>query len=191
MPVLILASASPRRAELLGQIGLDFRVVVSNFQEKNDLHLSPEEVVEIFAREKAREVASRLEEGLILGADTAVVLKGEILGKPNSREEAFRTLEKLAGQCHRVITGIFLLDKKSRKEGSALTVTKVWFRDISKGEIKAYIDTGEPLDKAGSYGIQGKGALFVEKIEGCYFNVVGLPLAQLARMLGSFDYNIW
>ncbi len=191
MAILILASASPRRAQLLRQIDVNFEVVVSNYQEQNNLDLSPEDMTVHFARGKARETASRVDKGLVLGADTAVVLKGEILGKPGSPGEAVSTLKKLEGKCHRVITGISLVDKETGKEDSSYTETKVWFREIGKEEIKAYVDTGEALDKAGSYGIQGKGALFVEKIEGCYFNVVGLPLAQLAKILGSFDFKIW
>lgn len=191
MAMLILASASPRRAQLLRQIGVDFKVVVSNFQEQKDPHFSPEEMTVYLAKSKAREVGSRVDKGLVLGADTAVVLKEEILGKPDSPQEAINTLKKLGGKCHRVITGISLLDKETGKESSTYAVTWVWFKDISQQEIEAYVNMGEPMDKAGSYGIQGKGALFVEKIEGCYFNVVGLPLAQLARILGSFNFKIW
>lgn len=186
MKRLILASASPRRAALLRQIGVDFRIVKSNFPEPQ---INDENGVEDIALAKARVVALRFPEELILGADTVVICGKEILGKPRDQQEARRMLMLLSGRSHKVVTGVALV--KGAKEISAREETTVWMRPLEKEEIDAYISTGEPMDKAGSYAIQGRGAVFVHKIEGCFFNVVGLPLARTAELLKQWGFPLW
>lgn len=186
MKSLILASASPRRAQLLKQIGLPFRVEKSNFRE---LPLNHADMVEEVALAKAEGVQQRFPGELILGADTVVVFGTEVFGKPRNDAEAAAMLSSLSGNVHRVITGMALLQGKSSL--TAKEETLVWMRPFDAEEIKAYIATGEPFDKAGAYGIQGRGAVFVERIAGCYFNVVGLPLSRLVLMLREFAWPLW
>lgn len=191
MSKLILASASPRRASLLKQVGLEFQVIPSNFIEDNTLKMTKQSLTVYFARSKAEEVASRVDEGLIIGADTVVISENEFLGKPGSAEEAFDMLKKLSGTSHQVTTGLAVLDKKSARIRTVHSTTNVWFRTLKDEEITSYIMTGEPFDKAGAYGIQGRAALFVERIQGCYFNVVGLPLSKLAGILTEFEIKFY
>ncbi len=191
-PRIILASRSPRRADLLVQLGLKFKIVPSSVREDMDYRENPEEIVTALALQKARDVARRVRNGLVIGADTVVLLEREILGKPASAENAREMLFKLSGKEHRVLTGVALAEasgKRTEKQG--LEITHVKFRELNRQEIFSYVATGEPLDKAGAYGIQGKGAVFVEKINGCYFNVVGLPLFLLSKMLNCFGVNIF
>ncbi len=189
---LILASASPRRSALLRQVGIPHSVIASDVQEeRRPEHLSPAETALYLALQKARRVAAGLGEGLVLGADTIVVHRGELLGKPASPEEARRMLHHLSGEQHSVITGLALVDAKTGREESAYEETRVWMRVLGEELIDAYVATGEPMDKAGAYAIQGKAALFVKKIEGCYFNVVGLPLFQLTLLLSRMDIKPW
>lgn len=184
MKMVILASASPRRRELLEQlIGDRFDICASSYGEEPLEGLSPEELALHHSREKARDVASRSQEALIISADTFVVCKGKILGKPSSEDNARETLRKISGQVVEVITGVTLLDTGSGMEISEYEVTRVFIKNLSQQEIDSYVRTGEPFGKAGSFAIQGKGALFVERIEGDYPNVVGLPLFRLGRML--------
>ncbi len=180
---LVLASASPRRAALLRQVGISFEIVKPGIEEKPDYTLLPGEMAAKLAREKALKVAKSLESGIILAADTIVLYRGKVLGKPRDPEDARGMLNLLNGGVHEVLTGLILLDAASGKEKSGISVTSVWMKDLSDHEIDDYINSGEPLDKAGAYGIQGKAALFVEKIEGCYFNVVGLPLGLLFDLM--------
>lgn len=180
---LILASASPRRAELLRQIGIPFRRVVSGVDEDLQDPADPEKHVRELSRRKAEDVAGQLDSGIVLGADTIVVLDEHILGKPADEREAAEMLAMLSGRTHKVYTGLTLIEAARKKTVSHVEVTEVAFRDLTAEEISAYVATGEPLDKAGAYGIQGKGALLVSGIRGCYFNVVGLPLAGLMRAL--------
>ncbi len=186
MQKLILASASPRRAHLLRQIGQPFKVVKSDYPEPP---IRDEQMLEDVALAKARIVQKQYPSGLILGADTVVVHGTKILGKPDSASEAAAMLQELSGEKHRVLTGIVLL--QGNRLLTAKEETKVWMRPFTREEIRAYIATGEPFDKAGAYGIQGQGAVFVERIEGCYFNVVGLPLARLALMFYEMDWPLW
>lgn len=183
---IILASGSPRRRQLLEQVGIrDFKVVSSDVDETVAPGLPPAQVVEELSRRKADAVAAKARPGdLVLAADTIVSLEDAILGKPADELEAFRMLTALSGVRHQVYTGVTLL-----RDGRAVTeheVTTVSFRELSGEEISAYIATGEPMDKAGAYGIQGRGALLVQRVEGDYFNVMGLPLCHLGRMLRSF-----
>lgn len=188
---IVLASASPRRAELLKNIGLEFSITPDDSEEISTPGLDPAETVKELARNKASNVAERIknsgglggEEALVIGADTVVVLSGEILGKPKDEADAERTLRRLSGNRHEVYTGVSVIDTFSGREVCDHEATVVEFRDISDEEIAAYIRTGEPMDKAGAYGIQNLGALFVKRIEGDYFNVVGLPLCKLGMIL--------
>lgn len=187
---LILASGSPRRREILATVGIDHEVQVSRVDESGvsrDLH--PEDYAKLLAQLKAAAVAAELESGLVLGADTIVVLDGQILGQPADAADACAMLATLSGRTHAVVTGVCLIDVAG---GTALVeheTTLVVFKDLTPEEILWYVETGEPLDKAGAYGIQGRAGLFVERIEGCYFNVVGLPLNRVYRMLSAYGYR--
>lgn len=195
MGKIILASASPRRKELLKQICLEFSVVIPDIDETNTMNLSAGELVKHLAYEKALNVADKVSENMgieskiVIGADTVVVKDG-ILGKPMDRDEAFKMLKTLQGHWHDVITGLAVLDTVTNKCFKVFETTHVKMKMLSDYKINAYIDSGESLDKAGAYGIQGLGAVLVEKIEGCYFNVVGLPLARLSDVLGNFDVEV-
>lgn len=187
MKKIILASKSPRRKWLLEQVGLDFEVIPSNFEENIEGQKFSRELIENLAYQKAKEVADRLSEGLIIGADTIVILKNNILGKPKDKEDAKRMLEMLSGKTHKVLTAVCVIDKDEDKTLINSCISKVTFKKLAKEEIEAYIQTKEPMDKAGSYGIQAYGSLFVEKVEGCYNNIVGLPLNLLYEMLKAFN----
>jgi septum formation protein len=180
---IILASNSPRRRELLRQVGLTFTTDPADVDES----ILPGEDAEAYAvrvaLDKARVVAGRVEKGIVIAADTIVVLGDLVLGKPADARDAERMLDMLSGRMHRVISGLAIVDAATEKTLTKAAITSVWFRDLTPGEIRSYVATGEPLDKAGAYGIQEKGALLVQKIEGCYFNVVGLPLSLLGDML--------
>lgn len=192
MPLpLILASNSPRRKELLRQIGLDFTTDPADLDESMLPHEAPEAYAIRAALDKAQVVAQRTDAGIIIAADTIVVLDDLVLGKPIDSQDAIRMLSMLSGRMHHVITGLALVDAATGKTLTKSEETRVWFRPLTQDEIISYVNTKEPLDKAGAYGIQEKGALLVEKIEGCYFNVVGLPLALLAKMLESFDVRLF
>ena len=186
---LILASSSPRRIELLRRLGLDFEVV-KPLWETRVIDDDPVEVAELTALEKARAVAGVFTEGLVIGADTIVVIDDEILGKPRDEEEARLFLRKLSGRVHRVITGIAVVDAGRGREEVDHEVTEVKFKELSEEEIELYIASGEPFDKAGGYGIQGLGSLFVEWIKGDYFNVVGLPIYRLSLLLRRFGFDV-
>jgi len=177
---IILASASPRRAQLLRQIGLDFSIEPAHLDEDNiqEKIISPEEVTRTLSREKAATVAQGIERGLIIGADTVVCLENNILNKPAGETEAMQILSALSNRRHQVITGVTLLLKPEQRQLTFTEITQVAFRNLSNDEIRSYIATNEPWDKAGGYGIQGQGALLVHSIEGDYNNVVGFPLTR-------------
>lgn len=182
---LILASGSPRRKELLSFITPDFEVRVSDAEEIVDPALTPEETVRSLARQKAAAVEPSLCDGdILISADTVVFIDGSILGKPHSREEAFSMLSTLSGRRHTVYTGVCISDGKKRVDFAERT--EVEFLSLSEKEINAYIDSGEPFDKAGAYGIQGRGALLVKGIEGDFYNVMGFPVARVNRELAAF-----
>lgn len=189
----ILASGSPRRKELLQEIGLSFRVLPSNVSEEFSASLSPSEVVQQLAARKATDVASKEKEASIIGADTIVVRKGEIIGKPRDQKDAARILSSLQGREHQVYSGIALsyLRDGERHLITDYRMTKVHMRPLTEQEIWWYIKTGEPMDKAGAYGIQGKGASLIEGIEGCYFNVVGLSLVLFVDMMKRCGYSLY
>lgn len=189
MTPLILASASPRRAELLEQMGLTFRVQPADVDETVLTGESAEHYVERLSCEKARRVASQNPDCLVLGSDTSVVLDGDVLGKPASAAEAHAMLTRLSGQTHQVMTAVALA--QGERCQSRLVITLVSFRLLSEPEIRAYVASGEPMDKAGSYGIQGLGGIFVRELEGSYSAVVGLPLQDTAGLLAEAGHPVW
>ncbi len=188
---LILASSSPRRKKLLEQLGLPFKVVPPQIDETTEEGIAPDENAALLARRKAESVARKYEDHPVLGADTVVVLGEKLLGKPRSPEEAAECLRVLSGKQHLVITGLSLVHAAEKLSLSRTATTKVWMEAVSEAEIEAYVASGEPMDKAGAYAIQGKGAFMVKRIEGCYSNVVGLPLNLLARTLREAGLDIW
>ena len=195
LPRLILGSASPRRADLMRQLKLPFEQIVSPEEEPLPGDCPPAEFVVASASVKARAVHRLVHQrrrsaapSIVIGADTVVVFDGAILGKPAGPEEAAAMLRTLSGQTHQVYTGLVLL-KADGGELRDCAMTRVQMRPLSSADIDAYIATGEPLDKAGAYGIQALGARFIEQIEGCYYNVVGLPLARLSRLLEEAGYH--
>jgi septum formation protein len=180
---LILASSSPRRAEILTREKVQFEIKIPlNYKEENTFSDPVTHVLESSSR-KAQSVADELEDGIILGADTIVVLDGEILGKPKNKDEALFTLRKLSGRMHQVYTGMTLINKSTGKRISDYNLTMVKFNQLDGQEILNYIATGEPMDKAGAYGIQGMGSFLVDHIEGSLDNVIGLPTEKLQEML--------
>ncbi|MGD9677323.1 MAG: nucleoside triphosphate pyrophosphatase [Vulcanibacillus sp.] len=190
MKKIVLASKSPRRKELLESIGLNFTVHSSDAEEvfKNDA--LPWEVVEQLALMKAESISFHYNDAIIIGADTIVVYEDTILGKPKNEMEAFEMLKKLQGQIHQVFSGLALINTSTGFFLVSHRMTKVHMNPLTDDEIHFYINTKEPLDKAGSYGIQGIGSLFIEKIEGDYYNVVGLPLSLLKELLTSLKVDI-
>jgi len=180
----ILASASPRRRELLRNAGFDFDVQPSQVVEEIKPGESPEEFARRAAREKAMQVAASSPAGsLVLGADTVVVIDGETLGKPSNREDATRMLQFLSGRTHQVHTGVCLVRAPGQIEALEHATTLVTFRELDEEEIRRYVESGEPMDKAGAYAVQGLASKFVTRILGCYSNVVGLPVALVYGIL--------
>lgn len=186
---IILASQSPRRKSLLKQMGLDFRVIPSAVSEEID-ESDPIKMVQKLAQAKAQEVALLQKEGLVIGADTIVVFDKQILGKPEDEEDAFHMLSTLSGKEHQVITGVAVIEAATGKVIVAAEKTKVLFEKLTEDTIANYIATKEPMDKAGAYAIQGLGGVLVKRIEGCYFNVVGLPIGKLVQMLREFNIHV-
>lgn len=183
--IIILASESPRRAELLRQIGLKFEIRPSAVDEGKEPKESLENYVKRVALSKAEKAAVGEKNAVIIAADTIVILSKKRLGKPESPESAIAMLNKLSGKCHKVMTGLAVIDTQTGRKKTKIVATKVWFKRLTAEEIADYARSGEPLDKAGGYGIQGKAAVFVKKIEGDYFNVVGLPLNTLYEILAA------
>ena len=183
LPSLILASSSPRRAQLLDYLGVDFTVLPSNAEETTDPQLSPEEMCMLNAWRKARAVARKHSDRLVLGADTIVCLGATIFGKPTDIAAARRTLEALQGSTHTVITGLCLTQLKGHRERVFSESTQVAFRELSASQIDRYLEAINPLDKAGSYAIQDRGEMIVESVSGSFTNVIGLPLGRLQQEL--------
>ncbi len=188
---LLLASASPRRAELLTQAGIPFRVVAPLINETGEKSSTPRGLVLKLARKKALEVSARVQDRYILAADTIVLFDGEIIGKPADEDDAFRMLALLSGKKHEVFTGLALLDASTGRLENGAAVTSVWMKELSAVYIRNYVATGEPFDKAGAYAIQGFAGLFIERLEGCYTNVVGLPLSLLDDLFMRSGYTMW
>jgi septum formation protein len=182
---LILASGSPRRVALLAELGVPFQTVVSNAQETIDPRFDPKAQAVEIAERKARTVASQLNAGIVLGADTIVVLDGALLGKPLDDADATSMLRRLSGREHRVVTGIAVVDARTGSLQISAVTSIVEFRALTDSEIAQYVATGEPSGKAGAYAIQGLGAWLVSILEGCFSNVVGLPLCETARLLSA------
>jgi septum formation protein len=187
---LILASSSPRRSELLKQLGLEFRTIPCKVEETSPPGMNPSDMVEMLAARKARAVAALLDDGIVIGADTVVVLDNQALGKPADLKDSVEMLPRLQGKSHEVYTGVALADAGRRKIIIDHAKTRVYFKPLQEAEIRKYVSTGEPLDKAGAYAVQGLAAMFITRLEGCYTNVVGLPLAKLADMLQEFGYRV-
>ncbi len=179
---LILASSSPRRIEILQDMHIDFEAHTPHFIEQSNPALSPEAEAQLFAREKALSLQAEFPDAWILGCDTLVALENEKLGKPRDAEDASQMLHKLSGRKHRVISALALLDGKTGELSEVIDIAEVSFRNISVEEIRAYVESGEPMDKAGAYAIQGGARNFVEKVEGDYFTIVGLPKEVLRRI---------
>ena len=174
---IILASSSPRRKELLNQIGLDFKVVESKYNEGLYINSNPYNYVKNLARNKALEVANLNYNSLVVGADTVIFFDNKVFGKPKTKNQAFITLQKLSGKTHRVITGVSLLHLEKEIDINFYQSTKVTVKELKEDEIEYYINNHNVLDKAGSYGIQGYFAIHIKEIKGCYFNIMGLPLS--------------
>ena len=187
LPPVILASASPRRSELLREAGLEFRVVPSDASEVDHESLTAREVAQVNAYRKARVVAKKYPDALVLGADTLVYLGTEFFGKPRSVEDAGRMLNQLQGRTHEVVTAVCLLHLRDHRQQILVAVTDVTFRTLDFSQIEHYLAQVDPLDKAGAYAIQERGDLIVEKVAGSYSNVVGLPMEQLREALSAWS----
>jgi septum formation protein len=187
---IILASSSPRRKELLEKIGLSFKVDAGTFDEGTCSGLDSHTLAQKISLGKALSVAGKYMNAIIIGADTFVIVGNVMMGKPDDEDEACAMLKAISGRSHNVITGFAIIDTASGKTVSRVVETKVYIRRLTVEEIDAYIRTGEPLGKAGAYAIQGLGALFVERIEGDYYNVVGLPLCALMNTLKEFGVRL-
>jgi septum formation protein len=187
---IILASSSPRRRELLALTGLPFIVESSNYEEILNSAVRPRRLARRLSLEKAKAVSKKYKDAIIVAADTFIVYGDHLLGKPHTEGEARRMLGLLNGKAHSVITGFSIIDTATGKRLSRSAETKVWFKKLTQKEIASYVRTGEPLDKAGGYAIQGLGAVLVERIEGDYFNVIGLPLSSLMDSLKKFGIRV-
>jgi septum formation protein len=188
---LILASQSERRADLLKQIGIDFKIIPSEFDENSisKTHIEPKEYVQTLALKKAEFLSCQgMNDALILSADTIVVIEGQILGKPINKEQAYTYLKLLSGKIHEVYTGVCILDPKNSKKIVRYQCTTVLMDTMNEHDFDYYIGTKEPFDKAGAYGIQGIGARYIKKINGDYFNIVGLPINLTIHMLKEMNY---
>ena len=190
MKEIVLASASPRRKEILEITGLNFCVCASDYEEDLDLSLKPHKLARFLSLKKAEAVANKYKDAIIIAADTFIYYKNRLLGKPHTEKEAKKMLGLLNGKVHSVITGFTIMDTGSGQIVSKSEVTKVYFKKLTDEEISAYVSSGEPLDKAGAYAIQGLGAVFIEKIDGDFFNVMGLPLSALAESLKKFGVDV-
>lgn len=186
---LILASTSPRRRELLACLGVPFSVFDSGIVEERSNLVTPVELARQLGREKAEAVAGRLETGIVIGSDTVVSFQQSALGKPAHRGQARQMLRRLRNRQHEVITSIHLIDAGSGRQQCGLVRTQVWMGGYSNQEIDRYVDSGEPMDKAGAYAIQGLGGQLVARFQGCFLAVVGFPLCLLVRLLAGFEVS--
>ncbi|MEA3501115.1 MAG: Maf family protein [Candidatus Marinimicrobia bacterium] len=185
---IILASKSPRRIEILNQLGLNFQTIPSNFDEKTLTIKDPIEFAKIASLKKAKTIADKYNNSLVIGADTIVVLNNKIIGKPNSKKDAIEILQKLSNNTHEVITGFSMVKLDENIEIVDHEITKVTFRKLDKDEIVEYINEYKPYDKAGAYGIQDMKAVLVKKIDGCYFNVLGFPISKFYEKFINLQY---
>lgn len=190
MRKIILASASPQRKEILRKTGLNFSICTSDYKEDIKLSLKPRALAKFLSRKKAETVAHKYKNAIIIAADTFIVFKNRLLGKPRTDKEAEEMLNMLNGKAHSVITGFTIMDTASKKKLSRSVETEVYFKKLGRKEITAYVRSKEPLDKAGAYAIQGLGSVFIERIDGDFLNVVGLPLRALTESLKKFGITV-
>lgn len=190
MKKIVLASGSPRRKDLLKQIGLDFTVDTGTQEDDIVPGIDPHQLTRQISLRKAQSVAGKYDAAIIIAADTIGVIGGKIIGKPRSEAEARSMLANLSGKAHSVITGFTVIDTGTRKTVSRSVETIVYIKPLTKTAIDTYVKTGEPMDKAGAYAIQGLGAVLVERIEGDYYNVMGLPLSAIAETLKEFGVDV-
>ena len=188
---LILASASPRRKEILKKLGLKFETIPSKVDETIEENIPPDEAVRLLSLRKARDVANKLNTpAIVIGSDTTVVVDAVSLGKPVDYDDAYSMLKQLNNRSHRVITGLTIIDTSDGKTLTDSVSSEVYFKNLSENDIEHYIKTGEPMDKAGAYAIQGMASTFITHINGCYNNIVGLPVFKLSEMLKLFQIDI-
>lgn len=190
MRTIILASASPRRKQLLKQLDLEFKIIPSEIEEKLNPRFQPRKQVEVLSEQKAQEVAAKQKDAIVIGVDTMVAYKNEVIGKPKDEKDAKFILKRLSGKKHTVVTAFTIIDTKAKKSVTKSVETNIWFRKITEAEIRSYIKKEKPFDKAGAYGMQSLGAVFVEKVEGDFLGAVGLPLFTLAKELKKFGVNV-
>lgn len=190
MKTIILASASPRRKQLLKHLGLDFKVIPSEIEEKLNPRWQPRKQVEALSEQKALAVAVKHKNAIIIGVDTMVSLNNEVVGKPKDENDAKFILKRLSGKKHTVITAFTLIDTVARKTVTKSVETDIWFRRITEPEIKSYIAKEKPFDKAGAYAMQSLGAVFIERVDGDFLAAVGLPLFSLAKELKKLGINV-
>jgi|SRR6185369_14896893 len=183
---LILASGSPRRKELLAKLGIPFEIIIAGVSEDVEDGIEPGTMVVMLAKRKAAAVAEKLTHGIVIGSDTTIAFEGRILGKPRDEDDAKAILKSLRGKHHQVYSGIALVNVENKRVETSTVVTNIKMRNYSDKELSDYVATGEPMDKAGAYAIQGEGGSLVEQIEGSFDNVVGLPLQELAELLKRF-----
>ena len=191
MKKIILASASEQRRLLLENIGLKFKVEKSDYKEDMSLKLKAHDLAKFLSREKAKTVAKKYKNAIIIGADTFVIFKGKLLGKPHTPKRAIKMLKQLSGKWHSIITGITVIDTEKKKEISKSAETKVYVKKLNLNEINNYVKTKEPLERAGAYGIMNLGSFVIEKIRGNYTTVAGLPMILLAGILKDFGINVF
>ncbi len=188
---IILASSSPQRKALLEQIGLKFETIPSNYKEDMQMNIGHKDLAMHLAYGKAKNVAEKVKEGLVIGVDTFIILDGERIGKPKNSKDAKQILKRSSGKTLDVYSGLAIIDYTTKKSVTDYEITKVKMREIPDEEIDAYIETKEPLNKAGACAIEGIGAIFIERIEGCYFNIVGLPLYCLWKNLKKLGLDVF
>lgn len=190
MKRIILASSSPRRKDILFKIRLPFTVVESDYEEDMTLDLNPIELAQHLSAGKARSVALKSPDSIIIAADTFIVFGDKVLGKPKTESRAKEILQMLSGKENDIISGVTIIDSSNQNEKSFYEITKVFMKELSEETIDAYIKTGEPLDKAGAYALQELGAILIDRIEGDFFNAMGLPLSRLAQELDGFGIKV-
>ena len=191
MEKIILASLSPRREKSAKTMGLNFEIIPSNFIEDMTLNLPPDKLAMELALGKAKDVAKKLREGIVLGFDTFVYFNNKLIGKPKDKKDAFNTLKSYSGKFHEVYTGIAIINCKTGKTIKDCVITRVHFKKLSDNEINKYIETKEPLDKAGSYGIQDLGSVFIDRIEGDFYNITGFPISTVYENLKKMGVDIF
>lgn len=191
MTKIILATTSPRRHFLAEMMGLDFKIISSNYEEDMTLKLKPKDLVLKFSYGKALDVSKRYTDGIVIGVDTIVVFNNKNIGKPKSHQEAFKMLKSFSGKKQKVYSGVAIINCKTKKIIQDYEITDVYFKKLTDTEIKKYLATEEYKDKAGAYGIQGLASNFIARINGCYFNVVGFPINNIYKNLDKMGYDVF